>query len=140
MPVAIALIIGVVVLATALIGLLWAMAVLLPFYAYIAAAAFLVVRSERRHADLSASVEREVAAQRRFNEQEMRAWNTSLEHVGEDTLRRTRQTTGATAPVAKLTGFGGTGTGASRANAEGRSASRRDRSLGRFDERNPRKK
>ncbi len=38
MPVAVALIIGVVVLATALIGLLWAMAVLLPFYAYIAAA------------------------------------------------------------------------------------------------------
>jgi hypothetical protein len=33
MPVAIALIIGVVVLATSLIGLIWALIFLLPFYA-----------------------------------------------------------------------------------------------------------
>jgi hypothetical protein len=72
MPVAIALIVGVVVLATALIGLVWAMIFLLPFYASVALAFYLVWRSNRKHAQLSASVEREADRQRLFNEQEMR--------------------------------------------------------------------
>ncbi|MBR1154607.1 hypothetical protein [Bradyrhizobium sp. JYMT SZCCT0428] len=80
MPVAIALIAGVLVLAIALIGLVWAIIFLLPFYAYVALAVYLVRRSNRAQADLSASVEREAARQRRFNEQEMRAWNSSIEH------------------------------------------------------------
>ena len=76
MPVAIALVVGVVVLAIALIGLVWAMIFLLPFYAYVAAAVYLVWRSNRKHADLAASVAREAERQRLFNEQEMRAWRS----------------------------------------------------------------
>ena len=79
MPVAVALFVGVVVLATVLIGLFWAMVILLPFYVYVAAAVFLIWRSNRRHADLSASVERSATRQRLLNEQEMRAWRNSLE-------------------------------------------------------------
>ena len=99
MPVAIALIVGVVVLATALIGLLWAMIFLLPFYAYVALAFYLVWRSNRKHAQLSASVEREprgsdcstnkkcalgAALLRRKNEQrldEKRCYDGSIAHV-----------------------------------------------------------
>ena len=80
MPVAVALFVGVVVLATVLIGLFWAMVILLPFYVYVAAAVFLIWRSNRRHADLSASVERGAKRQRLLNEQEMRAWRNSLEN------------------------------------------------------------
>ena len=47
MPVAIVLIFVVVVLAVLLIGILWAIAFLLPFYAIIAVAAFLVWRGKR---------------------------------------------------------------------------------------------
>ena len=79
MPVAVALFVGVVVLATVLIGLFWAMVILLPFYVYVAAAIFLIWRTNRRHADLSASVERGAKRQRLLNEQEMRAWRNSLE-------------------------------------------------------------
>ena len=79
MPVAVALIIGVVMLAVALVGLVWAAIVLLPFYAYVAIVAYLIWRSNRKHAELSASVEREAGLQRHFNEQEMRAWRRSLE-------------------------------------------------------------
>ena len=88
MPVAIALIVGVVVLATALIGLLWAMIFLLPFYAYVALAWYLVWRSNRKHAQLSASVEREAERQRLFNEQEMRAWRSSFEEESRAASRR----------------------------------------------------
>ena len=45
MPVAVALFVGVVVLATVLNGLFWAMVILLPFYVYLAAAVFLIWRS-----------------------------------------------------------------------------------------------
>ena len=50
MPVAIALIVGIVVLATTLICLLWAVVFLLPFYAYVAAA---VYNETRRTAERS---------------------------------------------------------------------------------------
>jgi uncharacterized protein (DUF58 family) len=81
MPVAVAMVIifGVVVFAIALIGLLWAIVFLLAFYAYVGIAVYLIWRSNRRKALLEASVVREVERQRLFNEQEMRAWNSSLD-------------------------------------------------------------
>lgn len=79
MPLAIALIIIAAVLATALIGLIWAMIFLLPFYGWVAIAIYLVLRSSRKEADLSASLRREAERQRSFNEQEMRAWRRSVE-------------------------------------------------------------
>jgi hypothetical protein len=88
MPVAIALIIGVIVLAVALVGLVWAVIVLLPFYAYIAIVVYVIWRSNRKHADLSASVEREADLQRHFDEQEMRAWHRSLEEDKSRTASR----------------------------------------------------
>ncbi len=94
MPVPIALIIGVVVIATALIGLVWMLVFLLPFYACVAAIVYFVARNNRREADLLASVKRATDLQREFNEQEMRAWQRSLEEdrrsdrKREDALRR----------------------------------------------------
>jgi uncharacterized protein (DUF58 family) len=80
MPAAIALIIGVVALATALIGVVWAATFLLPFYVYIALAIYLVRRSNRLEAELNSSVRRETENQRRFNELESRAWRSLLEN------------------------------------------------------------
>src|SRR6478672_10657419 len=95
MPVAVAmvLILGVMVFAIALIGLVWAIVFLLPFYAYVGLAVYLVWRSNRRKAELEASIVREVERQGLFNEQEMRAWRSSLEDErqkppAEDVLRR----------------------------------------------------
>lgn len=79
MPVAITLLFGVVVLALCLIGVLWTLVFLIPFYAYVGAAVYLVWRSKWNEAALAASVEQEAAKQRQFNEQEMLAWRTSLE-------------------------------------------------------------
>ena len=81
MPFAVAmvLILGVVVFAIALIGLVWVIVFLLPFYAYVGIAVFLIWRSNRRKAELEASIVREAERQRLFNEQEMRAWRSSLE-------------------------------------------------------------
>jgi hypothetical protein len=58
MPVAITLNFGVVVLAVCLIGILWTLALLRPFYAYIGAAVYLIWRSRRKEAELAKSVER----------------------------------------------------------------------------------
>jgi hypothetical protein len=88
MPVAMALISGVVVLAFCLIGLLWAVALLLPFYVYIGAAVYLIWRSKRKEAELAESVERDTQRQRLFNEQEMRAWRDSLEKDRRNVSRR----------------------------------------------------
>jgi uncharacterized protein (DUF58 family) len=88
MPVAIALIFGVVVLAICLIGILWTLALLLPFYAYIGAAVYLIWRSRRKEAELAKSVERDTVRQRLFNEQEMRAWHDSLEKDRKNLTRR----------------------------------------------------
>ncbi len=93
MRVPIALIVGVVVIATTLIGLVWIL-VLLPFYACVAATVYFVARNNRREAELLASVKRATDLQREFNEQEMRAWQRSLEEdrrsdrKREDALRR----------------------------------------------------
>ncbi len=92
MPVVIALIVGVVVLTIALIGLVWAVVVLVPFYAYVALAVCLVWRSNRREAhrqaDTSASIKREADRQRLFNEQEMRAWRSSFEKQSRTASKR----------------------------------------------------
>lgn len=79
MPVAIALIIGIAVLAVFLIGVLWAIAVLLPFYAYLGLAVYLVWRSNRNRERQAASMAQEAERQRALNEQETRAWTASLE-------------------------------------------------------------
>ena len=65
MPVvaAMVLILGVVVFAIALIGLVWAIVFLLPFYAYVGIAVYLVWRSNRRKAELEATIVREVERQ-----------------------------------------------------------------------------
>jgi hypothetical protein len=86
MPVAIGLI--VIVLAVTLVGFVWAVIVLLPFYAYLAVAVCLVWRSNQNNADLSASVEREAELQRHFNEQETRAWRRTLEEDNRRTTSR----------------------------------------------------
>jgi hypothetical protein len=88
MPVAIALILGVMVLAVCLIGILWTLALLLPFYVYIGAAVYFIWRSKRKEAQLAESAERDIERQRRFNEQEMRAWRDSLEKDRRNVSRR----------------------------------------------------
>jgi hypothetical protein len=77
-PLAIALIAGVVVLAAVLLGILWALIFLIPFYVYAGAAVYLVWRARRRESDLQASVRREAEQQRTLNDQEMRAWQGAL--------------------------------------------------------------
>jgi uncharacterized membrane protein YbaN (DUF454 family) len=78
MPAAIALITGVVVLAFALIGIIWSFLVLMPFYAFVGVAGYLLWRSRRNEAQIAASVAREAETQRQFNEQEALAWHASL--------------------------------------------------------------
>ena len=87
MPIAIALIVVAVVLTMALIGLIWAVIVLLG-YACAALAVYLIWRSNRRHAEMSASVQREADRQRLFNEQELRAWRRSIETAERSASRR----------------------------------------------------
>jgi hypothetical protein len=79
MPVAIALTFGVVLLAVCLIGIFWTLVFLVPFYAYVGAAVYLIWRSRREESALAESFEREAERQRQFNDQEMRAWRSSLE-------------------------------------------------------------
>ena len=88
MPIAIGLVVCAALLALALIGMVWAMIVLLPFYGYVAIAAYLMWRSNRRHAELSASLQREANRQRLYNEQEMRAWRRSIETADRSASRR----------------------------------------------------
>jgi hypothetical protein len=91
MPVvAMALIFSLMVLAVWLIGILWAIALLIRFYAYIGLAVYLVWRSKRKHAELAASLERDAERKRQFNEQEMRAWRDPLENDGRNASRRDR--------------------------------------------------
>ena len=79
MPLAIALIFCVVLFAVFLVGVAWALAVLVPFYAYVGLAIYLVWKSARRQADVEAAVARDAERQRSFNEREMRAWNALIE-------------------------------------------------------------
>ncbi|TFW52289.1 hypothetical protein CT676_42620 [Bradyrhizobium sp. MOS001] len=75
MPLAIALIFCVVLFAVLLVGIAWALAVLVPFYTYVGLAIYLVWRSARRQAGVEAAVARDAERQRSFNDREMRAWN-----------------------------------------------------------------
>ena len=79
MPAAIALISGVIIFAIFLIGVVWALFVLVPFYAYVGVSMFLIWRSARRQAEQAAALQREVRRQRFFNDQEMQAWTASIE-------------------------------------------------------------
>lgn len=78
MPLAIALIVGVVLLAAVLFGILWALLFLVPYYVYAGAAAYLVWRARRRGSDLQTSVRHQADQQRLLNEQEARAWQVAL--------------------------------------------------------------
>jgi hypothetical protein len=77
-PLAIALIATVVGLAAVLLGIIWALIFLIPFYVYVGAAVYLVWRAKRQESDLQASVRREAEKQRTLNDQEMRAWQCAL--------------------------------------------------------------
>ena len=88
MPVVIARIVGVAVLAGFLIGVAWAIAVLLPFYAYVGLAFFFVWWSNRNRERQAASIELEAERQRQLNEQEMRAWTASLERGQRNASKR----------------------------------------------------
>ena len=87
MPVAVALIIGVVVLAISLIGLIRALLLLIPFYAYVGIAVYLLWRFRRKEAERVMAMKREAERQRSFNEQEMRAWRASLEEERQNPSR-----------------------------------------------------
>jgi uncharacterized protein (DUF58 family) len=78
-PLAIALIVVMVLLAAVLFGIPWVLIFLVPLYVYIGAAAYLIWQSRRHESELHASVRREAEQQRLFNEQEMRAWHAALE-------------------------------------------------------------
>jgi hypothetical protein len=87
-PVAIALIFCVLILAVCLIGILWTLVLLLPFYAYFGMAVYWVWRVKRKEAELAQSVEREAERQKAFNAQEMRAWGAALEKERRSDARR----------------------------------------------------
>jgi len=76
---ALTLIAGVVILAVFLIGVLWALIVLIPFYAYLGVAIYFAWQATRKRDDYAATMRREVQRQRSFNDQEMRAWLAVLE-------------------------------------------------------------
>jgi hypothetical protein len=90
MPISIVLIIGVVVVAIVMIGLIWSFLLLVPFYAFISFAGFLIWRSRRKEAEIAAKVEREAERQRLFNEQENRAWQASLQTQRRNAAKRER--------------------------------------------------
>jgi hypothetical protein len=90
MPVAIALILGVLLFAAFLVGIFWALVVLVPFYAYVGFALYWVWKSARKQANVTAAMQREAERQRSFNDQEMRAWNASIEKNQRNAAKRER--------------------------------------------------
>jgi uncharacterized iron-regulated membrane protein len=78
-PVVIVIIVGIMLIAVALIGLIWSVLLLVPFYAFVGGAVFLVWRGRRQQAEIADAVEHEAERQRLFNEQEQRAWQASLQ-------------------------------------------------------------
>jgi hypothetical protein len=82
MPLAIALIFCVVLFA----------AVLVPFYAYVGLAIYLVWKRARRKADVKAAVARDAERQRSFNDREMRAWN-AVNEKGQLNVAKSEQAT-----------------------------------------------
>lgn len=90
MSVVIVLIIAVVILAVWLIGFLWSLMLLMPFYAFIGVAVYFLWRMKRKQTEIAMSVEREAARQRLFNEQEMNAWRSAVEKDQRSKLKRDR--------------------------------------------------
>lgn len=90
MPLALAFIFCVVLFAVFLVGIAWALAVLVPFYAYVGLAIYFVWKSARRQADVEAAVVRDAERQRSFNDREMRAWNALIEKGSAQLARRER--------------------------------------------------
>lgn len=90
MPIVIALIFGVVLLAVVLVNLIWAAIVLVPIYAYIGLAIYFVVRNRRRQAQAEADSAREAERQRVLNDQEFRAWKDAAEGARRNASKRDR--------------------------------------------------
>jgi hypothetical protein len=90
MPVAIALIVGVVVLAIVLIGIIWSFLLLLPFYAFVGLAVLLLWRSRQKESAAAAEVAREAERQRLFNDQETHAWEAALKREQRNASKRKR--------------------------------------------------
>lgn len=88
--VAIALVLMVVISAVFLVGILWALLVLIPFYAYVGLAVYLVWRGARKQTEVTAAMRRESLRQRSFNDQEMRAWRAVLEKDQHNETKRER--------------------------------------------------
>ncbi|KJC36696.1 hypothetical protein UB31_35485 [Bradyrhizobium sp. LTSP849] len=79
MPAVIALITGIIIFAVFLVGVVWALFILVPFYAYVGVSVFLIWRSAQKQAELVAAIQREARIQRSFKDQGMRAWTASIE-------------------------------------------------------------
>ncbi|WP_441237145.1 hypothetical protein [Bradyrhizobium sp. 930_D9_N1_4] len=90
MHVAIALVLGVLLFAAFMVGLFWALVVMVPFYACVGLAIYFVWKSARTQANVTATLQREAERQRSFNEQEMRAWNASIEKNRRNATKRER--------------------------------------------------
>ena len=90
MPIVIALILGVALLVVVLVNLIWALILLVPIYAYIAIAIYLVVRNRRRQAETDAFIAREAERQRVLNDQEFQAWKAAAEGAKRNASKRDR--------------------------------------------------
>ena len=90
MPIVIALIGGVVLLVVVLVNLIWAAFLLVPIYAYIALAIYLVMRNRRRQAEADADIAREAERQRLLNDQEFKAWKAAAEGARRNVSKRDR--------------------------------------------------
>jgi hypothetical protein len=92
MPIAIALILLVILLAVVLIGVIWSLFLLTPFYAVAGIAVYFLWRGDRNRKNMDALTEREAEKQRLYNEQEMNAWRAVVEKDHRDALKRDRLT------------------------------------------------
>ena len=90
MPIVIALIGGVVLLVVVLVNLILAAFLLVPIYAYIALAIYLVMRNRRRQAASDADIAREAERERVLNEQEFQAWKAAAEGAKRNANKRER--------------------------------------------------
>ena len=90
MPIVIALILGVALLVVVLVNLIWALILLVPIYAYIAVAIYLVMRNRRRQAETDAFIAREAERQRVLNDQEFQAWKAAAEGAKRNASKRDR--------------------------------------------------
>ena len=91
MPVVIALVLGVALVAVVMVvQLIWALLFLIPLYAYVALAMYLVLRNRRRQTATDAFFAREAERQRLLNDQEFKAWKAAAEGARRNTAKRDR--------------------------------------------------